>query len=80
MQGMALASTASSTTGCSTSWPTTYNMGKLAGIIGGMRRSRREGRRSEVDQLIYTHRMVLEMLFSPESSHIMCDDYETEER
>ena len=45
MQDMALASTASSTTGCSTSWPTTYNMSKLAGIIGGMRR--RTGRSSE---------------------------------
>ena len=45
MQDMALASTASSTTRCSTSWPTTYNMGKLAGIIGGMRRS--TGRSSE---------------------------------
>ena len=33
-----------------------------------------------MDQLIYTHRVVLEMLFRPDSSHNVCDEYESEEQ
>ena len=33
-----------------------------------------------MDQLIYTRRVVLEMLFRPDSSHNVCDEYESEER
>ena len=40
----------------------------------------REGHRSEIQHLIYSRHVVLQQLFRPESSHIMCDDYESEER